>query len=89
MRCDLGFSRHLDLVADEVLSRERVEARGFHDYRQIEGLRRPDSGFAYPYETAMRLWTAILTELWAEEFVDRRGRGPDATASDTVELRRA
>lgn len=75
MQCDLGFSDTLDRVADLVLTEEAVEERGLMDPAALAALRRRDPTAAYPYENAMRVWTAVLTELWAREFLDRRGAG--------------
>ena len=36
---------------------------------------RPDAG-AYPDEQAYRLWTLILTEIWARTFMDGGGERP-------------
>lgn len=89
MRCDLTFSRTLDSIADSLLTRENVEARGFLDYEELQAIRVRVSGSPYSYECAMRLWTVILTELWAREFLDGRGRGPLAVDHREPELRRA
>ncbi|MFV1986439.1 MAG: asparagine synthetase B [Gemmatimonadota bacterium] len=90
MRCDLVFSRVLDGVADAVLSAESIEKRGFMAREEVWKLRQRDPDSPYPYESAMRLWTAILTEFWAREFLDRRGHRPDVTVDHGErELRRA
>jgi asparagine synthase (glutamine-hydrolysing) len=90
MRCDLAFSRALDGIADSLLRRDSVATRGFLDYEEIQALRRPDPGAPYNYLGAMRLWTVILTELWAREFLDGRGAGPEAIGDHREpELRRA
>ena len=33
----------------------------------------------YHTEAAMRLWTMIVTEIWAEIYLDHRGRCPDSS----------
>ena len=81
MRHDLAFADAQDSLADRVLSRERVERRGFFEFGEIQKLRRRDRGRAYSSEGGMRLWTALLTEVWAEIFLDGRGAAiGDATA---------
>ncbi|MDX1394733.1 MAG: asparagine synthase-related protein [Gemmatimonadota bacterium] len=89
MLCDERFSHTLDRVADAVLTPGSVEARGFMDCDQIAALRSRPDGAPYHYESAMRLWTAILTELWGQEFLDRRGAGPCASVCEEAEPRRA
>jgi asparagine synthase (glutamine-hydrolysing) len=76
MRHDRVFSDALDALADRILSRERVERRGFMDFGTVEGLRRRRPGRPYSSEGAMRLWTALLTEIWAHQFLDLRGARP-------------
>jgi asparagine synthetase B (glutamine-hydrolysing) len=76
MRHDRVFSDALDALADRILSRERVERRGFMDFGTVEGLRRRRPGRPYSSEGAMRRWTALLTEIWAHQFLDLRGARP-------------
>jgi asparagine synthase (glutamine-hydrolysing) len=76
MRCDEAFSSTLDTLADRVLSKDRVERRGFMDFAAVQRLRRRRPRRPYSPEGAMRLWTALLTEIWAHQFVDLRGAGP-------------
>jgi asparagine synthase (glutamine-hydrolysing) len=73
MQHDRAFSDTLDSLADRILSWERVEQRGFMDFAAVDGLRRRQPGRPYSSEGAMRLWTALLTEIWAQEFLDLRG----------------
>ena len=76
MQHDRAFSDALDSLADRILSRERVEQRGFMDFAAVDGLRRRRPGRPYSSEGAMRLWTALLTEIWAHQFIDLRGARP-------------
>jgi asparagine synthase (glutamine-hydrolysing) len=76
MQHDLAFSDALDDLADRILSREGVERRGFMDFAVVKGMRRRGPGRPYGSEGAMRLWTALLTEIWAHQFLDRRGASP-------------
>ncbi len=73
MRHDSEFAGVLDAVADRYLSAERVGARGWFDPADIQAIRASRRNGVYVFEAAMRLWTAVLTEVWAETFLDRRG----------------
>ena len=72
MEANLDLAAALDALADDVLSDAAVRARGLFDPASIAALRRRTTARAYSHEGAMRLWTAIMTELWARAFVDRR-----------------
>jgi uncharacterized protein (DUF2384 family) len=76
MKHDQVFSDALDTLADSILSREQIERRGFMDFATIERLRRRRPERPYSSEGAMRLWTALLTEIWAHQFLDLRGARP-------------
>lgn len=80
MRMQQGreFANTLQLLADEFLSVERVRRRGFFHHGDIERIRRACRRGPHP-ETAMRLWTAVVTEIWAEIYLDNRGRHPQTT----------
>jgi asparagine synthase (glutamine-hydrolysing) len=73
MRYDLRFSIQLDGVVEKYLSREKVESRGFFKFSNIQNLRKRKKNKPYSPEGAMRLWTALLTEIWAIEFLDKQG----------------
>jgi asparagine synthase (glutamine-hydrolysing) len=75
MKYDEAFSRTLEELCVAILSKESVEKRGFFRYSDIQRLLARPLGKSYSPEAAMRLWTAICTELWAQEFLDRQGRG--------------
>jgi len=77
MTYDEVFADHMDALADRYLSRERVRARGLFDPDAIEGLRCYRRNGVYHAEAAMRLWSSIVTEIWAETFIDRRGSRPE------------
>lgn len=81
MEANLELAAALDSIADEVLSDEAVRARGLFDSASIASLRRGSSTRAYSYEGGMRLWTAIMTELWARAFIDRRAERPSSPAA--------
>ena len=80
MRMQQGgeFANTLQALADQFLSVERVRRRGFFRYADIDRIRRACRRSSHP-ETAMRLWTAIVTEIWAEIYLDGRGRHPQTT----------
>jgi asparagine synthase (glutamine-hydrolysing) len=75
LRQDTTFSDTLDELCSSVLSESAVKNRDFFEYSAIEKLRHRSPRKPYRREAAMRLWTALTTELWAQEFLDRRGRG--------------
>ena len=83
MRQGGEFARTLQQLADRYLSAERVKRRGFFELSDIERIRRACRHSHHP-ETAMRLWTAIVTEIWAEIYVDNRGRYPPAVAAEAA-----
>ncbi len=78
MRHDLAFSEALDDLADRLLTRAAVRARGFFDPAYVDRVRMRAPRAAYPTERAYRLWSLITTELWAQLFLDARGAGPPA-----------
>ena len=51
----------------------RMESRLAH--RSPHVVYAPDS--LYADEVTMRIWTAILTEVWARRFLDERGARPE------------
>lgn len=76
MKHDGAFSDALDALADRILSKDRVEARGFMQFAAVQRLRQRRPDRPYSLEGAMRLWTALLTEIWAHQFLDLRGAAP-------------
>jgi asparagine synthase (glutamine-hydrolysing) len=76
MSIDAAFVDALDVLVDEYLSHERVRARGFFDPAVIAKIKQYRRGKHCYSEGAMRAWTAVGTEIWAEQFIDRRGE-PD------------
>jgi asparagine synthetase B (glutamine-hydrolysing) len=73
MRYDLEFAEALDALAISALSDEAVRRRGLFEPEGIRRLFRPRQDQPYSAEAAMRLWTALLTEFWAQQFLDRCG----------------
>jgi asparagine synthase (glutamine-hydrolysing) len=69
----------LDALADELLSPEAVARRGFFTQEEIGRLReRPASG-EYADDRFYHLWTLLLTEMWARQFVDQRSEPASCT----------
>ncbi len=73
MEANLALADALDGMADDVLSAQSVRTRGLFAPESIERLRRTDRSKPYTHEGGMRLWTAIMTELWARAMLDRCG----------------
>ncbi|MFO7275735.1 MAG: asparagine synthase-related protein [Pseudomonadota bacterium] len=76
MRFDVEFADALDELIGKYLTRERVSEHGLIDPHSLDALRGYRRRERYVPEGAMRAWTAIGTEIWAEEFIDRRGERP-------------
>lgn len=73
MKHDLALCEVLDSMADSLLSRGDVAARGLFDPAYIAGLRQRPAGQPYGRERIYRLWSLLLTELWSRQFLDNRG----------------
>lgn len=69
------FAATLQQLAHRYLNRDRVKQRGFFDFEDVERIRKAARSARHP-ETSMRLWTLIVTEIWAETYLDARGRRP-------------
>ena len=82
-----AFAQTLRRLAEHYLHRDRVRRRGLLDYAQVEHVLRACRGPYHP-ETAMRLWTLIVTEIWAEIYLDARGRSPQPVALDLAQPQR-
>lgn len=80
IRSDLAFARALDACLDATILRDRRREAPLYRSGELEALRRPSASRPYPYEAGMRIWTAVLTDLWMARFVDPAGPGepPDA-----------
>jgi asparagine synthetase B (glutamine-hydrolysing) len=77
LKHDVEFSDTIEALADELLAPDRVRERGIFEPDYVSRLRRRPGAAArdaYPSEQAYRLWTALLTEMWARAFLDGRGR---------------
>ena len=73
MKHDLELCEVLDAMADNLLSRPAVAARGLFDPAYIAELRKRPAGKPYGRERIYRLWTLLLTELWSRQYLDGRG----------------
>ena len=60
------------LVADR-LPAARMRERGLFDPAEVGRIRRLPADGVYPEDQLYRLWTPLLTELWAGIFLDGRG----------------
>ena len=85
MKYDVAFADALDVVLDEYLDEESVHERGLFEVAELRSLRSRKPNQPYRGETAMRLWTALLTEIWARLFLDDKGKIPADISMYTVE----
>lgn len=76
MEANLALADALDELADDLLQPSLVRERGLFEPDSIEALCRSDRSKPYTHEGGMRLWTAIVTELWARSLIDARGAVP-------------
>ncbi len=74
MQYDLELSQVIDKLANQYLAPEQIQTRGLFNLADIKRIRQRPSSKAYSSEQAMRLWTAVLVEIWAQTFLDRRGK---------------
>jgi hypothetical protein len=88
MQQDAGFATTLQQLAGRYLHRDRVRQRGFFDFADVERIRKAARTARHP-ETSMRLWTLIVTEIWAEMYLDARGRRPEPASSRETQSARA
>jgi asparagine synthase (glutamine-hydrolysing) len=78
LKHDTEMSDVLDRMADELLPRDAVLARGLFEPRYVADLRGRERGKPYTQERAYRLWSMLLTEMWSRMYLDRRGAPPEA-----------
>jgi asparagine synthase (glutamine-hydrolysing) len=64
------------VILDRYLTRDRINQRNLFRWPEIEALRAAAERAPRSSETLMRLWTVLLTEIWAETYVDNRGGQP-------------
>jgi asparagine synthase (glutamine-hydrolysing) len=89
MKHDLELCEVLDGMADTLLARGDVAARGLFDPAYIAQLRKRPAGEPYGRERIYRLWTLLLTELWSRHFLDGRGAPIREVADAAPPLRKA
>ena len=73
MKHDLALCDVLDAMADDLLAPGAVAARGLFEPRYVAALRKRPAGRPYGRERIYRLWSLLLTELWSQLYLDRRG----------------
>ena len=78
MQYDIEFAECLDELAERYLSPSSVQSRGFFEGGSIVRIRQRSPGRPYAAEAAMRLWTAIATEIWARLFLDNEAVDSDS-----------
>ncbi|MEO6055640.1 MAG: asparagine synthase-related protein [Gemmatimonadales bacterium] len=78
LKHDTEMSDVLDRMADELLPREALLARGLFEPGYMSRLRRRGRGKPYSQERAYRLWSMLLMEMWSRMYLDRRGAPPEA-----------
>lgn len=76
MRQDRSFAETLEKLAECYVGDGEIQRRGWFREEEIAGIRRRLRRSKYLPEAAMRLWTVILTEIWARIYLDNRGLRP-------------
>ena len=76
LKHDTHMSEVLDRLADDLLSPRAIDHRELFDAGYVARLRRRAPGRPYSQERAYRLWSLLLTEFWARQFLDERGAAP-------------
>ena len=76
LKHDTRMSDVLDRMADELLAPGAVRDRGLFDSAYVARLRKRAPARPYSQERAYRLWSLLLTEMWARLYLDRRGAAP-------------
>lgn len=89
LKHDTHMSEVLDRLADRLLAPEAVRARGLFDPAYLARLRRRPAHRPYSQERAYRLWSLLLTEMWALLYLDGRGAAPTQPAPPVRRLNSA
>jgi asparagine synthase (glutamine-hydrolysing) len=71
-----SVSNALDRLAVELLSPGAVRERGLFEPSYVVSLLRRPQGQPYGEGQSRRIWSLLLTELWARAFLDGRGAAP-------------
>ncbi|MGH7579433.1 MAG: asparagine synthase-related protein [Gemmatimonadales bacterium] len=74
---ELRMSDALDRLAVELLSPGAVRDRGFFEPAYVAALLRRAMGQPYGEGRSRRIWSLLLTEIWARTFLDGRGSRPE------------
>jgi asparagine synthase (glutamine-hydrolysing) len=74
---ELRRSDALDRMAVELLSPAAVLDRGLFEPAYVTELFRRARGQPYGAERSRRIWSLLLTEMWARTFLDRAGSAPE------------
>ncbi len=72
----LQVSDALDRMAVELLSPGSVRERGLFEPEEVARVLRRGRGRPYDEGGLRRVWTLLLTEVWARSFLDQRGAPP-------------
>lgn len=85
MRYDLAFAGILDEIGKELLLRDGgARDRGLFDRSSLQNIFRQSPQTAYRDEAAMRIWSAVTTEIWFRLFVDESAENAYSPASRPV-----
>jgi len=76
LKHDTEMSDVLDALAEELLEPAALRERGLFDLAYVARLRRRPANRPYSQERAYRLWSLLLAELWARQYLDARGAPP-------------
>lgn len=89
IRQDAQFAHTLHELSDRYLSMDRLQQRGWFDVDEVARIARKLAHKRYHTEAAMRLWTIIVTEIWAQIHLDDRGRRPAVPESPMPTMARS
>ena len=73
LKHDRALSEVLDALADRHLTPAAVANRGLFEEGYVNRIRRRPAGRGYRSEQTFRLWSLLVTEIWCQLFLDRRG----------------
>ena len=70
LKHDKAFCDVLDAMADDLLTPAAVADRGLFNAAYVEKIRRRPAAGVYSTDQLYRLWSVLLTEMWAKLFID-------------------
>lgn len=76
LRHDAQLTGVLEELADSLLSPAAVSARGIFRATDVERIRRRGADRLFSKPQISALWSLLLTEIWAQSFLDNRGQKP-------------